>query len=119
MIMLILSTTIANAKTYPVVAPDYQDASLHGLVDTAASSSSSIWSSIVLKTYNNREALDNAWAATGNTGKVDAFTNWQMKGEDVMCVIHIIKPRDWNDVQIQADLGHEVLHCFGADHIGD
>ena len=36
-----------------------------------------------------------------------------------ICFVHVIKPADWNDKQQLQSLGHEVMHCFGATHIGD
>ena len=36
-----------------------------------------------------------------------------------ICFVHVIKPADWNDKQQLQSLGHEVMHCFGANHIGD
>lgn len=32
------------------------------------------------------------------------------------CTIHVIEPKNFNDVALLAVLGHEVWHCFGAKH---
>lgn len=32
------------------------------------------------------------------------------------CTIHVIEPRDFNDVPLLAMLGHEFWHCLGARH---
>lgn len=32
------------------------------------------------------------------------------------CVIRAFKPKDFNDVDALATLGHEMMHCLGATH---
>ena len=37
---------------------------------------------------------------------------------DRICFVHIVMPVDWNDKQQFQSLGHEMMHCLGAKHIG-
>ena len=36
--------------------------------------------------------------------------------EQDKCTVHTRKIKDWNDNDMLKLLGHEVMHCFGANH---
>jgi hypothetical protein len=76
---------------------------------------------VVLKVvlYKEPEELNKAWnKSTGENGNenssVRAFTQTR-EGDDV-CAVHFIPPTIWDDRETLAIMGHEILHCLGANH---
>ena len=49
----------------------------------------------------------------GEVELVQAFSHQISRTE---CEVHVMMPTDWNDKNALQSLGHETLHCFGADH---
>jgi hypothetical protein len=42
----------------------------------------------------------------------------KVDGDYSKCTIYALKPKDFNDVPKLAILGHELMHCTGAEHRG-
>ena len=96
----------AEYGEYTVVANTYLEPELVGL------EAGEVWIRLVFHDTSDdlNNALDTetrarAWSKSGTTS--DGVRR---------CVLHIVRPADWNDKQILVDAGHEVMHCFGADH---
>lgn len=72
--------------------------------------------------YPTQNELDRAYIkVTGKEedkameyGGIRAFTN--MSAEDDVCTVHMIPPAIWDDRELLAIMGHEVLHCTLAEH---
>jgi len=67
--------------------------------------------------YDSFEDLQVAFKkATRNkkAGEVRGFT-MVSRGQDV-CVIHVERPKIWDDREAMAIMGHEIYHCTFADH---
>ena len=111
MLILAVTTTVGYAGNavyaeYKVVANTYLEPELDGL------EAGEVWIRLVFHDTKDdlNDALDTetrarAWSKSGTTS--DGVRR---------CVLHIVRPTDWNDKQILVDAGHEVMHCFGADH---
>ena len=98
-----------SEKKWTIVAPEYNNPELLGL-DTIPTRKISLF------VYSTYAELNTIYKAFG--GKAD-FVAAFSKPNGKVCEVHIIKPINWNHKSAMQSLGHEVLHCYGAKHIGD
>ena len=88
--------------------PDFGDEFKLGYLEVAT---------VIVVTHENSEDLNDRLKVLfpDSDSLVAAFA---FQG-DGTCYIHITEIKDWNDKGSMQSLGHEILHCFGAHHIGD
>ena len=91
------------ADVYEVVAPVYVDDELYD-IDTSKPVQ------IKLVEHTTRFSMQDAYGE----GFDDAMAFQMWNGE--VCEVHVMQMKGWNDVQVQSDLGHEILHCYGTNH---
>ena len=104
LIMFYASTPYA--QVFEVYAPEYIDDSLQSIETSEPVQ-------IELIEHNSKASMEIAFGP--GFDNAIAFQMW--KGE--VCQIHVMRIQGWNDLQIQSDLGHEILHCYGADHFSE
>ena len=97
-----------SEKEWTIVAPKYENPELLGLNTVPIRK-------ISLFVYSTYTELNTIYKAFGGKAEfVAAFS----KPNGKVCEVHIIKPINWNHKSAMQSLGHEVLHCYGAKHIG-
>lgn len=71
--------------------------------------------SITLYFAENDEDLQAQWRYFNDGAEVKDVRGFALV-KDNTCIILVNKFEKWDDRSSMAVLGHEVLHCFGADH---
>ena len=106
MTLLMAFSMTSYGEVFKVYANEYIDDSLENY-------DISLPVQVKMVEYRTMAELSKAYDRTGKfySGLL-AFQVWN--GD--ICEIHTIAPYGWNDIQRQADLGHELLHCYGANH---
>ena len=104
--LLVAFSMTSYGEVFRVYAPEYIDDALENF-----DISKPVQVQII--EYESRFDLAAAYEELGEIpNALLAFQVWN--GE--ICEIHVMESRGWNDIQRQADLGHELLHCYGAHH---
>ena len=105
-------------KIYSVKSPVYLNSELVGMarLKTDSTTNMSYLEAYVVEFDSYDELQTEYRLVGGDKGEVAAFTYWDEDGD---CIINILSIEGWNDNQKMADLGHEAIHCMGANHIGD
>ena len=105
---------VIGAK-WEIIAPLYSNADFGDEFQLGYSEEATV----IVVTHENYEDLNARlrvlFPETDSDAEVAAFA---FKGDED-CYIHIVEVKDWNDKGTMQSLGHELLHCFGAHHIGD
>ena len=101
---------------WTITAPNYADPELGNELVTGYSEPVRV--QLIL--HDDMIDLNIKFQSLGGDSLVRAFS---VPGKDGngnrICYVHVIMPTDWNDKQQLQSLGHEMMHCFGAHHIGD
>lgn len=71
------------------------------------------YSRLSVKFYDDLDALQKAC----NREKGQRQANGCAVHINEYCLVMQMRPRDWRDYERLSVLGHEVMHCLGANHI--
>ena len=106
------------SKIYSVKSPVYLNSELVGMARLKIDSTTNMsYLEAYVVEFDSYDELQTEYRLVGgDEGEVAAFTYWDEDGD---CIINILSIEGWNDNQKMADLGHEAIHCMGANHIGD
>ena len=99
---------------YTVVANTYLDSELYNLETDGE------WIALKVVFHETKDDLNKdvetrARAWSKSTVLSDGVSLMKASGRR-HCILHIVRPTDWNDKQVMVDAGHEIMHCLGADH---
>ena len=102
-----LSAEDTAAATWEIIAPKYENPILLGF-DPESSAT------VITFFYDDKQEIDDVYHALGGEYEsVNAFSY----NEGHYCIIHMMRPTDWNDKTRMQTLGHEMIHCLGGKHI--
>ena len=110
-----LYAEVDRSATWEIIAPKYANPEFG---EVASGYGNPVMVQIIL--HEDIVALNLKYQSLNGQNYVRAFS---VPGIDSngnrICFVHVIKPADWNDKQQFQSLGHEMMHCLGAEHIGD
>ena len=95
------------AATWEITAPRYDNPVLLGF-DPEASPT------VITFFYDDEQEINDVYHALG--GEYDSVNAFSYT-EGLYCIIHMMRPTDWNDKNRMQTLGHEMVHCLGGKHI--
>ena len=94
-------------ETWEIIAPKYENPVLLGF-DPEANAK------VITFFYEDKQEIDDVYHALG--GEYDSVNAFSYT-EGQYCIIHMMRPTDWNDKTRMQTLGHEMIHCLGGKHI--
>ena len=105
-----------QSQEYVITAPSYVDPTIRDL-------NSGYGNKVTVQVIFHEDIIDlnvKYIELGGDATLVAAFSSSGTSPDgERKCYVHVIMPEDWNDKQQLQSLGHEIMHCFGANHIGE
>ena len=110
-----LYAEVDRSAKWEIIAPKYANPEFG---EVASGYGNSVMVQIIL--HEDIVSLNLKYQSLDGQSYVRAFSVPGMDSNgNRICFVHVIKPADWNDKQQFQSLGHEMMHCLGAEHIGD